>query len=287
MHSRLRLISKILRALEAIDDTLSKVNRNVNGAENRRFRALAKALQRYHGTLAISLVEKQDELFSQQLAGLEDDLAAYRKEPSPRTEQALSERIRILDSIGQSPKLVDAVRSELAHPNAFVDVTTSLIAAGIDPLNRTERITDCILGTNIHGTAHTTGSSGVASIPSENKAILEFMSDGHSFSRNVGYNDPAVIRSTADTNFKATKRVELTDAAFTGRPARASATTDTHIHSVAKQGGGLGSRLVSRIGWNRAMQSERQAEAIAADHAEDTHRAEFQRRSQRAACRFA
>ena len=38
---------------------------------------------------------------------------------------------------------------------------------------------------------------------------------------------------------------------------------------MAKQGGGLGSRLVSRIGWNRARQSERQAEAIAADHAED------------------
>ena len=37
-------------ALEAIDDTLSKVNRNVNGVENRRFRVLAKApaaLSRY------------------------------------------------------------------------------------------------------------------------------------------------------------------------------------------------------------------------------------------------
>ena len=49
----------------------------------------------------------------------------------------------------------------------------------------------------------------------------------------------------------------------------ANATTDTHIHSVAKQGGGLGSRLVSRIGWKKAMQSEHQAEAIASDHAED------------------
>jgi hypothetical protein len=256
------------RNLEPLDDTLGKLNRNVKGLENRRFRALARALRRYHDTLALSLVDQQREAYNQQLDGLKQDLEAYRKEPNPRTETALSERIRILDSFGQAPRLVSAVRSELAHPNAFVDVSTSLIAAGIDPLNRSEHITDCILGTDIHGNAHTTGSTGISSIPSENKAILEFMSDGHSFSRNVGYNSPAVIHSTADTNFRATKRVELTDEAFVGRPARANARTDTHIHSVAKQGGGLGSRLVSRIGWNRAKQSEGQAEAIAADHAE-------------------
>jgi hypothetical protein len=268
---------KDAKTLDAIQDTLSKLNRNVNGVEKPQFRALAKALQRYHDTLAISLVDKQEELFNQQLTGLEQDMNAYRKEPSPRTELALSERIRILDSFGGTRKLIQEVRRELAHPNAFVDVTTSYIAAGVDPLNRTEPITDCILGTDIHGTAHTTGSNGVSSIPSENKAVLEFISDGHSFSRNVGYNSPAVIHSTADTDFTATKRVELSDAAFKSRPANANATTDTHIHSVAKQGGGLGSRLVSRIGWKKAMQSEGQAEAIAADHAETRVERSFNR----------
>src|SRR4051794_40145909 len=101
-------------------------------------------------------------------------------------------------------------------------------------------ITDCILGANIHGNSHTTGSAGVASIPNSNKAVLEFMTQGHTWSDNVGYKSPAVIRSTSDTDFTARKRVELTDAAFAGLSARASASTDTHIHSVAKQGGGLG-----------------------------------------------
>lgn len=255
--------------VEAADATLEKLNRNVSGLENARFRRLATALQHYRDTVALSQLDNPGEAFNQQLGALQSALDAYRKDATPGNELELSERLRILHNIGQSPEVVQAVRAELAKPNAFVDITTSLIAAGIEPVNRSEPITDCILGVSIHSDAHTTGSAGVATIPSENKAILEFSTEGHTRSQNVGYKDPAVIRSTADTNFTATKRVEMMDEAFTGLPARADATTDTHIHSVAKQGGGLGSGLVSRIGWQRARQSERQAEAIAADHAED------------------
>jgi hypothetical protein len=78
-----------------------------------------------------------------------------------------------------------------------------------------------------------------------------------------------VIRSTGHTNYVATKRVELSDRAFMSQPASASATTDTDIHSIAKRGGGLGSRIVSSMGWRRARQTKSQAEAIASDHAED------------------
>jgi hypothetical protein len=77
-----------------------------------------------------------------------------------------------------------------------------------------------------------------------------------------------VIRSTSDSDFTARKRVELSDAAFTTTSARADANTNIHLHSVSKQGGGLGSRLVSSIGWNRAQSSRGQAQAIAADHTE-------------------
>ena len=130
-------------------------------------------------------------------------------------------------------------------------------------------ITDNILGTRIHGTSHTTGSVGVSTIPSADRAVLEFISQGNSRSQNVGNNGPAVIRSTADTNFTATKRVELSDPGFAAQPANANATTNSDIHSIAKRGGGLGSRIVSRVGWQRANQSHGRADAIASDHAED------------------
>lgn len=263
------LANKDSKDIAALDATSAQLNRNVSGLENRHFRDLARSLQHYRDTLVLSLQPNQPEFYNKTLGALQGDLDAYHKEPSLNNEQALAERIHIIDTIGQAPNLVSAVRGELAHPNAFVNISTALIAAGAKPVDRCDPVTDCILGTNIHGDAHTTGTVGVASIPSENKAVLEFHSQGLSYSNNVGYNGPAVIRSTADTNYTAVKRVELTDKAFKGLSADVNASTDTHIHSIAKQGGGLGSGLVSRIGWKKAMQSEHQAEAIASDHAED------------------
>lgn len=256
------------KTVEPFNTTLLQINRNENGLENRRFRRLAKALQRYRDLVAVSSWDKPADIYGKQLDALQHDLQAYRKEPSTRTELALSERIHIIDSIGQAPNLVASLRGELAKPNAFVDISTSLIAASAGPIDRSEPVTDCILGTNVHSNTHTTGKVDVASLPSENKAVLEFQSKGHTWSDSTGFNGPAVIRSTSDTDFTAKKRVELSDAAFVATSAQADATTDLHLHSVSKQGGGLGSRLVSSIGWRKAQASRGQAEAIAADHAE-------------------
>jgi hypothetical protein len=254
--------------LEPLDTTLRKLNRNETGLENRRFRRLANALRRYRDLVAVSSWEKPEEIYGKQLDALQRDLEAYRKDPSPRTQMALSERIRIIDSIGQAPKLVSALRSDLAKPNAFVEISTSLVSASAGPINRNEPVTDCILGTNVHSDAHTTGRTNAATIPSENKAVVEFRSKGHVWSNSTGFNGPAVIRSTSDTDFTAKKRVELSDEAFTTTSAGADASTNIHLHSVAKQGGGLGSRLVSSIGWRKAQSSRGQAESIAANHAE-------------------
>lgn len=255
-------------SLKAIDETLRQLTRNENGLENRHFRRLARALRRYRDLAAVSTWKNPAELYGKQLDALQQDLDAYHKNANPRTETTLSNRIRIIDSVGQAPKLIAALRNDLAHPNAFVDISTSLITASAGAIDRCEPVTDCILGTNIHSQAHTTGSTHVVGVPSDNKAILEFHSNGHVWSDNTGFNGPAVIRSTSDTDFTATKRVELTDEAFATKSSRANATTSLHLQSVSKNGGGLGSRLVSRIGWNRAQGSRGEAESIAANHAE-------------------
>jgi hypothetical protein len=254
--------------LAPIDNTLRQLNRNETGLENRRFRRLASALRRYHDLAAVSSWDKPGEIYGKQLDALQRDLEAYRKDPSPRNQLALSDRIRIIDGIGQSPKLVAAIRNDLAKPNAFVNISTSLISASAGPIDRSEPVTDCILGTNVHSDAHTTGGTDAVTIPSEKKAVVEFHSKGHVWSDSTGFNGPAVIRSTSDTDFTAKKRVELSDEAFVTTSAQADADTCIHLHSVAKQGGGLGSRLVSSIGWKKAQGSRGQAESIAADHAE-------------------
>jgi len=255
-------------SLEAFDESLRQLTRNEEGLEKPRFRRLARALRRFRDLAAVSMWENPADIYNKQLEALQRDLEAFRKERSPRTEAALSERLRIIDSIGQAPDLVDALREDLAWPNAFIDIQTSLIAASAGDINRREHITDWILGANVHSNTRSKGTVDVVSIPSDNKSILEFRSKGHTFSQNTGYKGPAVIHSCSDTDFTARKRVELDDDAFITKNAKAKATTDIHLQSVGKAGGGLGSRLVSRMGWRRAQGSQPQAERISADHAE-------------------
>jgi hypothetical protein len=260
---------------EAVDATYDRLNRDENGLELPKFRALADALRRYRYTLAVSQWENPADIYAQQLDALAKALDQYRQEPTAANEVALANQLVVVDNIGQAPALAAAVRKEFGRPNAFIDVSGELLKAAAEPINRSERITDIILGTNIHGNAHTTGKVEIQPVPSDKAGVLQLTSKGHSVSQNVGRNGPAVIRSTAHTDFTATKRVELSDHAFTSSPARADATTNTDIHSISKSGGGIGSRMVSRIGWQRANQSEGQAEAIAADHAEDRIERQF------------
>jgi hypothetical protein len=255
-----------LRALAA---TYQRLNRDESGLDMAVFRRLADSLQRFIQLAQIAQQPDQAQYFGSQLDRLRGQLDEYRQTPIDATAVEIGGRLAFLESLGEAPQLVAAVRHEFVKPNAFMDISARLIAEGADPIRRSEPVTDCILGTSIRSQAHTTGSVGVATIPSRDTAIIEFVSDGHTFSTNVGHNGPAVIRSTSDTNFTATKRVKLADKAFTVTGSRSNATTDTHLQSVSKRGGGLGSRLVSNIGWDRAREKERQAERIAADHAED------------------
>jgi hypothetical protein len=271
------LATKDSPKVEALAPSLDRLNQDQKGLELPRFRAMADALRRYRDLVAVSQWENQGELYGQQLDALGKLLTQYRNQPTPVNEQALADRLSLIAAIGQAPEVVWAVRREFSRPNAYFDVMSQLLKAGAEPINRSERITDNILGTNIRGNAHTIGNVEIATVPSNDAGVLELRSTGNSTTRNVGYNGPAVIRSTGHTNFTANKRVELTDRAFASQPASVHARTDTDIHSIAKSGGGLGSRLVSRIGWQRARQSERQAEAIASDHAEERIARRFNR----------
>ena len=69
-----QLADEKAKSMEGVDATLAQLNRNVSGLENRRFRALAKALRRYRDTAVLSLLPKPDEFYNQTLQSLQADL---------------------------------------------------------------------------------------------------------------------------------------------------------------------------------------------------------------------
>jgi hypothetical protein len=199
----------------ALATTNQRLNRDANGLELKQFRELTNALQRYMQLAQIAAQRDQVQYYNQQLDRLRAQLEEYRNNPTDTAAFQIGSRLAFIEAMGGAKDLAKSIRREFVRPNAFMTIATALIAEGADPINRREPVYDCILGTSIRSDAHTRGRVGVKTIPSEDKAIIEFISEGHTFSRNVGNNGPAVIRSTADTNFTATKRVSMTDPAFT------------------------------------------------------------------------
>lgn len=249
--------------------TYQRLNRDETGLERRPFRRLSDSLRRYLDLSALARQDNQSDTYAQQLDALSDELDRYEEQPSAELAATIGSRLDFLAGVGQGSEVVSAIREQFARPNALVRVSAGLLNSATDPIDRSEPVTDCILGTSVKSDAHTVGSSEIRAVPSEEQARLEITSFGRVASRNVGYNGPAVIRSSSDTDFTSFVIVELSDAAFRSYPASVHATTNTDYHSISKKGGGFGSKLVSKIGWKKACEKKSQAEAIAADHAED------------------
>jgi hypothetical protein len=249
--------------------TFEQLNQDQTGLELKPFRNLSAALQHYIDVAVIARQENQAETYGRQLDGLAKELDQYGQHPTPSVGSAIGRRLDLLAGLGQAPELVDAVRGAFSQPNALVTVSTGLLRdAAAKPIDRNDPITDVILGTNIRGQGHTTGTVELSTIPNEDKAAIEIETRGQVVSQNVGRNGPAVIRSTGYTDFVASQSVELADAGFRALPAKVSATTRSNIHSVSKAGGGMGRRMVANVGTQKAHEKQGQANRIAAQHAE-------------------
>ena len=140
------------------------------------------------------------------------------------------------------------------------------MGAGIDEaVDDTAAVHDCILGTNVHGVAHTTGRSSAALPPSADFGVIDALFFGRSASNNVGYHGPVTIFSTAMTDLAACKRMWIDADGFRAYPAAASAETHVNIYDIQSN---KGRRMVERMAWRRAGKQQSQAEYISSRHAE-------------------
>ncbi len=199
------------------------------------------------------------------LDGLAGQLEAYAKSSTPEQAAAVSRHLRWLGDAGQAPWVVAAVQRTLSHPNVYVTVSDRLVAARLSrPVEDISPVEDCILGTRIYGTAHTTGQVRGVLVPCEEQALVDALFEGTSTTENVGYNGPATIYSSGNTALAARKRFYLNAEGVFALPAVSSAVTSTVIHQIDTGG----RALVERIAWKRAFRQKSLAEAIASDHAQ-------------------
>lgn len=199
------------------------------------------------------------------LDGLAGLLGAYAKAPTADQAAAIARLLQWLGDAGQAPWLVAAVQRTLSHPNVYVTVSDRLVAARLSrSVDDVSPVEDCILGTRLYGTAHTTGQVRGVLVPCEEQALVDALFEGTTATENVGYNGPATIYSSGSTALAARKRFYLNAEGVFALPAVSSAVTSTVIHQIDTGG----RALIERVAWKRALRQQTLAEAIASDHAQ-------------------
>jgi hypothetical protein len=246
---------------------LNPFNSGYDGLELVWFVDVQKTLQNYLSTAyAAKNPQAFRTYFEEKLDKLTASLERYVSKPTTEDAAVISESLSSLEDAHQLPALVETIQHYYVQPNVLGQMSAEVIAAGIiESVDDTQSIRDCILGTDLHGTAHTVGQTSVALQPDPDHGLLDTLFFGTTRSSNVGYNGPVTIYSNATTRLAACKRLWIDETGLSVYPGVSSAVTEAQICDIQSN---KGRRLVERIGWKRAGQQQSEAEQIASRHAE-------------------
>ena len=178
----------------------------------------------------------------------------------------ISESLRWLEGARQVPELVRAIQGHFVQPNVWGEMSAAVLGAGIaECVDECMPIHDCILGTEISGTAHIVGQTCVELSPNPDFGVFDTLFFGTTTSDNVGCHDPVTIYSSSATGLAARKRLWVSAGGLASYPSNANAVTEIQICDIQSN---KGRAMVERMAWKKAGQQQGEAECIASRHAE-------------------
>lgn len=258
------------QSLEDLDAVLRRFRSNQPGLETPVFARTAEAIERYR-ELAFwnALAQRRDTgpIYETYVKRLQEQLRRHLEDPTIETTRKVGSALGMVDHLGQSPWLVEAVRSRYSQPNIVAEVSVEAINEIAEPIHDSRPVRDCVLGAAVRGTAFTDGEVNVVSFDSPDEIQLEIQLAGHITTQTVGYKKPVQVRTTGHTNYSAYKRLMISDKRFHATTAHVSAKTKNHTRSVRKTGGDFGRKLIEKIAWKKVCQKKGQSERIAASKA--------------------
>ncbi|HVU87986.1 MAG TPA: hypothetical protein VHD36_11755 [Pirellulales bacterium] len=253
-----------------LSPVLAKLRSDKVGLDMRPFTDLATALGDYDVRLRQHQNPRAREEYEAELDKLSASLDAYVKEPTAEQLKAIGVELEWLVKRHQAAPLVESISYRLSQPNLYVVVAGSFLNDGLGrAIDETAPVRDVILGTRLVGTGRTRGDVSFRLVPNADVAVLEATLEGVNWSRNVGYNGPAIINTTGTTRLLATKWLTLDIDGIHGLPVTAAADASTQITGIGSSKRGFADCIVRRVASKRAGQQKGQAERVAEEHAEE------------------
>ena len=202
-----------------------------------------------------------------------DELAATvdavgQGQPTTEQSSAIARNVAWLESGGQAPELVAQLGGRYSQPNLLIDVSEPFVADALSrPIDQTEPVVDCILGTSISGTGRTVGEVNVDIVPNAEQVQLATHLQGINYSRTVGRNRSALIYSQGQTTLVGDSTLFVNEQGLAGGPIQTQAHVNNRITGYGSTKGGMIGNLVKKIAAKKAPQQKAQGERIAASHA--------------------
>ncbi len=256
-------------AVDADRDLLAKIAARFDadkpGLELSQVRATATALAAYRELVAAAATEGLNTQYEAEIKSLGEWLAKYVQTPGEENAAEVNQRLAWLRRMHQAGGLVRAIRRAFDRPNVYVAAKSNIVGAGIErSIDDVSPLVDNINGTQINGTGHTVGQLKVELVPNSDRAVLDIMLVGTTYSNTVGQNGPATIYSQGTTQIGGRKRVLIDALGIRDLPATAAAVTKTRVTGVAA---GRPGGLINNIAQQKVAEGKGQAELVASDHA--------------------
>jgi hypothetical protein len=173
-----------------------------------------------------------------------------------------------LERNGQSNGALTELKAAYSQPNLLIEVSEAFLVDSIgQPIDRTEPVRDCILGTSISGTGRTVGTLGVELIENPTQAQFITILDAVNNSRTVGSNRSALIYSTGATSLHGNTTLFVNEQGLVPGPIQVDARVKSRITGFGSTKGGIIGKIVKKVAAKKAPQQQGQAQAIASQHA--------------------
>jgi hypothetical protein len=251
---------------EVLVDVYQRLSAGEEGLNLVWFVEVQRALRQYLKVAEDINNPKLQTIYTQTLDRLAAALKAYAAKPTAEDALMISESLRWLTTDRQAAQLEQAIEQAFRQPNLYVDISDEVIAAGLsEAVDENSPVVDCILGTSIHGTAHTVGQATAKPAESDRFGIIDTTLMATAESNTIGRNGPVYIYSNGTTRIGAIKRLWIDENGLFSLPASSNAVTSTTICDIQSI---KGRQLIERVAWKKAYQQMPEAEYIAARHAE-------------------
>ncbi|WP_145421503.1 hypothetical protein [Planctomycetes bacterium K23_9] len=261
-----------LLTLIADDESYAKIYREsiavkhrlygtAEGLELSRFRALRSAVDRLIPALKYSKKKAYAKLLSKKLNNDAEELEEMEPIPTLKQLTKATELLDLLSETKQTSGTKDVLRRNFGQPNVSIWVGEDVIRRVVSrPVNQTESVIDCILGTSINGKATLTGNVTADVFPMQGAVGLNVSMTGQVISRNRGYHKPVNLITSGYGDVTASRTLYISEAGISMEPTHAQAWLRTEINSINHR-----FRIVRRIARRKAAESKPIAERIAVE----------------------